>query len=67
MVTQLRMWYVITTKEKLAIKYHFLAPRSDTPEAHITTFACQLERRQVECKYHGVTITNGDKVDHFLD
>ena len=30
-VTQLRTWYVITTKENLAIKSHFLAPWIDTP------------------------------------
>ena len=65
MVIQLRMWYVITTKEKLAIKAHFLATWSNTPEAHVTTFARQLDRRQVECKDHGVTIANDDKVDHF--
>ena len=47
-------------------KSHFLAPWSDTPEAHVTTFARQLDRRQVECKDHGVTITNNDKIDHFV-
>ena len=66
MVTQLSTWYDITTKEKLAMKTHFLTPWSDTPEAHITTFARQLDRRQVKCEDHGVTITNDDKVDHFV-
>ena len=45
--THIIKWYAITTKNKLAIKSHFLAPWSDTPEAHVTTFARQLDRRQV--------------------
>ena len=44
---------------------YFLAPWSDTLEAHITTFERQLERHQVEYEDHGFTITNDDKVDHF--
>ena len=66
MVTQLQTWYFITTKDKLATKYHFLAPWSDTTKAHITTFARQLDWCQVECKYHGVTVTDNNKVDHFV-
>ena len=66
MTTQIRKWYVITTKEKLAIKAYFLAPWSETTEAHVTTFAHQLDLRQVECEDHGVTIANDDKVDHFF-
>ena len=57
---------VITTKEKLAIKAHFLAPWSNTQEAHVTNFARQLDRFQVKCEYHGITVTNDDKVDHFV-
>ena len=64
--THIGTWYVITTKEKLDIKAQFLAPWSDNPEAHVITFARQLDRRQVECEDHGVTITNDDKVDHFV-
>ena len=66
MVTQLQTWYVITTKEKLVIKSHFLTPWSDTTESHIKTFVRQLDRRQLECKEHGVTVTNDDKADHFV-
>ena len=66
MVTHLHMWYVINTNEKLATKSHFLAPRSDTPESHVTTCARKLDRRQVKCKDHGFTVTNDDKVDHFV-
>ena len=66
MVTQICTWYVITTKEKLDIKSHFLVPCSDTPEAHVTAFARQMDRRQVECEDHGVTVTNNDKVSHFV-
>ena len=64
MVEQLQMWYVVTIKEKLAIKAHFHDIWSDTPNAHITTFARQLDWRQVKCKDHGVTVTKADKVDH---
>ena len=47
-------------------KVHFLAPWSNTTEPHVKTFARQLERRQVECKDHGVTVTYNDKVYHFM-
>ena len=65
-VEQLQTWCVITTKEKLSIKAHFLDPWSNTLDAHTTTFACQLDRHQVECKDNGVTVTKADKVDHFM-
>ena len=67
LVTHISTWYVITTKDKPDIRVHFLAPWSDTPEAHVTSFARRLDRCQVECEYHGVTVTNEDKLDHFLD
>ena len=66
MAEQLQTWYVITTKENLAIKMHFLEPWRDTPNYHITTFDRQLHRRQVECENHGVTVTKEEKVDHFV-
>ena len=66
MVENILTWYVITTKEKLDIKSHFLAPWSDTPEAYVTTFGRQLDMPQIQCKDHGVTITYNDKVDHFM-
>ena len=66
MVEQLQTWYVITTKEKFAIKAHFLDPWSNRTNAHITTLACQLVRHQVKCGYHGVTVTEAEKVDHFV-
>ena len=49
MIQQLQTWYVITAKEKLAIKAHCLAPWSDTTDVHFKTFVRQLDRRQVEC------------------
>ena len=49
----------------MTIKAHFFAPWSDTSEAHVTTFTRQLDRGQVECEDHGITITNDRKVDHF--
>ena len=54
-----------TTKEKLAIQYHLLTPWNETPEAHGTTFFCQLYSRHVKCKYRGVNITNDNKVNNF--
>ena len=66
MVEQLQTWSVIITKEKLAIKAHFLETWSNTPNTHIKTFACQMERRQVECEDHGFTVTKAYKVDHFV-
>ena len=66
MAEQLQAWYVITAKEKLTIKANFLEPWSDTPDAHITIFARQVDRCQVKCKNHGVTVIKADKVDHFV-
>ena len=33
---------------------------------HVAIFVRQLDRRQVECEDHGVTVTNDNKVDHFV-
>ena len=67
MIAHLRSWFVITNAEKIAIKAAFLAPWADTPNAHVTTFARQLDRRQIECHDHGVSITNAEKVVHFIE
>ena len=66
MVKQLRTCYSITNKDKLDVKSLFHEPWSDTPNFHITTFARQLKRRQAECKYNLVIITDANKVDHFF-
>ena len=66
MIMQLRIWYVIITKNKLAIKSHFLAPCSDTPEAHVTNSVQQLHRHQAECEDHSVTINDNNNVDHLV-
>ena len=58
MITKIRTLYVITTKEKLAIKVQFLALWSDTTEVNVTTFVRQLDMHQVECEDHEVTVTN---------
>ena len=65
-VEQLQTWYVITTKENISFKAHFLDPWSDTPEAHIKTFVHQLYRRQVKCEDYGVTVAEANKVNHFV-
>ena len=61
MLNHIRAWFFITNAEKIAIKATFLAPWADTPNAHITTFARQIDRRQTECDNHGVTITDDEK------
>ena len=66
MIKQIRTWCVITAKKKLSIKAHFLDPWSNTTDAHVTTFARQLDRYQVECEDHGVKVKEADKVDHFV-
>ena len=66
MITHLQTWFLITNKEKLDAKALFYAPWSENPNTHITTLARQLNRRQVECATKQVTITDSDKVDHFV-
>ena len=66
MIKHLRMWYFITTKEKLVIKAPFLVMCSDTADTHVRTFSRQLDMCHIECKDHGVTVTKDDKVDHFV-
>ena len=66
MIEQIRVWYVITTKEKLSIKAHFFAPWGDTPDAHVTTFARKLDRRQIKFEDHGVAVTEYDKLEYFV-
>ena len=66
MVEQFQTWYVITTKEKIAIQAHFLEPWSNTPDAHITTFSRQLDRRQVKCEDRRITVTEAYNLDHII-
>ena len=49
------------------MKSLFHEPWSDTPKPHITTFTCQLERRQAECEDNIVIIIDANEVDHFFD
>ena len=51
----------------MAIKAHFLALWSYTPEAHITTFAHQLDQLQVKCEEYEVMLPNDNKVDNCVD
>ena len=48
------------------MKALFYTPWSDTPNTHIKTFSQQLDRQQVECAKNMVTITDSEKVDHFV-
>ena len=61
MITHLQTWFVITNKEKLNMKALFYALWIDTPNTHITTFARQLDWRQVECAKNMVTVTDSKK------
>lgn len=66
MLAHLRTWYKITSGQKLAIKARFQAPWNETPDAHVTTYARQLDRRQAECLELDVVITDDDKILHFV-
>jgi len=66
MLQHLRTWYKITNAQQLAGKNRFAAPWSETPNAHVTTYARQLDRRQVECGELNVTISDGDKILQFI-
>ena len=56
----------ITNYKNIAIKTHFCAPWSDTPDAHATTFARQIYCRQIECTNHGVAVLDSNKSFHFI-
>jgi hypothetical protein len=66
MLKHLRTWYKVTNAQQLAGKTRFAAPWSETPNAHVTTYARQLDRRQVECGELNVTITDDDKILQFI-
>ena len=66
MLKHLRTWYKATNAQQLAGKTRFAAPWSETPKAHVTTYARQLDRRQVECRELNVTIADDDKILHFI-
>ena len=66
MLQHLRTWYKVTNAQQLAGKTCFAAPWSETPNAHVTTYARQLDRRQVECGELNVTITDDDKILQFI-
>eukprot|EP00584_Thalassiosira_punctigera_P003639 CAMPEP_0172533752 /NCGR_PEP_ID=MMETSP1067-20121228/6340_1 /TAXON_ID=265564 ORGANISM="Thalassiosira punctigera, Strain Tpunct2005C2" /NCGR_SAMPLE_ID=MMETSP1067 /ASSEMBLY_ACC=CAM_ASM_000444 /LENGTH=437 /DNA_ID=CAMNT_0013318427 /DNA_START=299 /DNA_END=1609 /DNA_ORIENTATION=- len=62
----LRLWYTITNEQKIAIKKQFFAPWSETPDVHVKTYRAQLDRRQIECGNLDVTISDNNKVLHFV-
>ncbi len=66
MIKHLRTWYKITNAQKLAIKARFEAPWTETPDAHVSTYARQLDRRQAECLELEVAISDDDKILHFV-
>ena len=66
MIKHLRTWYKITNAQKLEIKARFETPWTETPEAHVSTYARQLDRRQAECLELEVAISDDDKILHFV-
>ncbi len=66
MLEHLRTWYKVTNAQQLAIKERFLAPWSETPDAHVSTYARQLDKRQIECSELKVPVSDGDKLLHFI-
>ena len=43
MLAQLGTWFTITNTKKIKMRTYFESPWSDTPNAHIKTFATQLD------------------------
>ena len=66
MLNHLRTWYNVTNAQQLAGKTGFAAPWSKTPNTHVTTHACQLDYRQVECGELNLIITDDDKILQFI-
>ena len=66
MLEHLRTWYKVTNAQQLAIKERFLAPWSETPDAHVSTYARQLDKRQIECSELKVPVSDADKLLHFI-
>ena len=66
MLKHLCTWYKVTNAQQLDGKTRFAAPWSETPNAHVTTYARQLDRRQVECEELNITITDDEKILQFI-
>ena len=66
LLTHVGTWLVITNAKRIDIKAIFYALWSDSPNQHITTYACQLDRRQRECATLRADISNTERATHFV-
>ena len=63
---QLQKWFVISNGDKLKMRECFHAPWIDTPDAHTSTYAAQLDERQLECVDFEVVISVATKTIFFV-
>ena len=63
---QLQTWYVISNGDKLKTMEYFHAPWTETPDAHASTYAAQLDERQLECVDFDVEISDAEKTMHYV-
>ena len=54
--------FVITNNNKLKMETYFAAPWMDTSNAHTSTYATQLDRRQLKCVNFDVFISDATKI-----
>ena len=64
--TQLQTWYVISNGDKLKMIEYFHAPWTETPDAHASTYAAQINEHQLECVDFDVVISDAAKTIHFV-
>ena len=64
--TQLQTWYVISNGDKLKMMEYFHATWTETPDDHASTYAAQLDKRQIECVNFDVVILDAAKTMHFV-
>ena len=65
--TQLQTWYLISNRDKLKMMEYFHTPWIENPDAHASTYAAQLDERQLECVDFDVVISDAAKTMHFVD
>ena len=59
-------WFVITNNDKLKVETYFAAPWTDTPNAHTSKYAAQLNERQLKCVDFNVLISDATKTILFV-
>ena len=63
---QLQIWFMISNKDKLKMKEYFHAPWTDPPNAHASTYAAQLDKRQLKYVDFKVAISDAAKTIFFI-